>query len=287
MNTLIIEARKYAKYLKNKNADALIDINNFYKDTFKNVNTDAKIKQKLSQRDITIANLRCQLQEEKNLRKSLMNTIEKDTNTKIKELTSHLEKEMNRENDFQQLLINYNKKLEEAQQTIEQQKQLLTFYEAEKQSIHYGFNKVIEYNEDCSKDIKVVKDKKKTANKTKREKTEKKKEKPEIKLDTPPINKPEIKEEKKEIVVTETEKPILYKKIDTPLIIDTDEEEEEEEIDDQQSELEDKKLLFLKILSKQENMDFETLIKTTMPEFYKRENEKGRINKTIKYFDKI
>ena len=196
------EARKYAKYLKNKNADCLKDINNFYKDTFKNVNTDAKLKQKLSQRDITILNLRCQLEEEKTLRRSLMNTIEKDSNTKIKELTKDLEKEMNRQNDFHELLIMYNNKLEEAQQTIEEQKQLLTFYEAEKQSIHYGFNK---------------------ANKVKREKTEKKKkEKPEKKLDTPPVDKPEkkeeIKEEKKEIVPIETQKSICEKKSHTPPI---------------------------------------------------------------------
>jgi len=242
------EARKYSKYLKNKNADCLNDINNFYKNTFKYVNTDAKIKQKLSQRDITIQNLRCQLEEEKTLRRSLMNTIEKDSNTKIKELTNHLAREMNRENDFQELLIMYGNKLEEAQQTIAEQKQLLAFYEAEKKSIHYGFNKVMEFNEDCSKDIKVIKDKKNTANKTKREKTEKKKKektettekvKPEKKLETPPVDKvveekkletppvkfanlpekkEEIKEEKKEIVSIEIKKPICEKKSDTPPI---------------------------------------------------------------------
>ena len=68
------------------------------------------------------------------------------------------------------------------------------------------------------------------------------------------------------------------------IVSDSSEEEEEEDIDDEEAMIEDKKLLGLKHLSKEKNIDFEELIKTEMPEFYKRENEKGRISKTLEYF---
>ena len=66
-----------------------------------------------------------------------------------------------------------------------------------------------------------------------------------------------------------------------------EEDQHEEDEDLEQAMLEDKQLLVLKHLSKEKNIDFEELIKTEMPEFYKRENEKGRIIPTIKYYESV
>tara|TARA_R100000951_G_scaffold98887_1_gene89029 strand:+ start:469 stop:1203 length:735 start_codon:yes stop_codon:yes gene_type:complete len=65
------------------------------------------------------------------------------------------------------------------------------------------------------------------------------------------------------------------------------EEGEEEDHILEEAMIEDKQLLVLKHLSKKKNIDFEELIKKEMPEFYKRENEKGRISKTLEYFESI
>ena len=48
-----------------------------------------------------------------------------------------------------------------------------------------------------------------------------------------------------------------------------------------------KKLFSLKYESIGKNLNFEQLIKTEMPEFYKRENEKGRISKTLEYYKEM
>ena len=75
------------------------------------------------------------------------------------------------------------------------------------------------------------------------------------------------------------------------IVSDSSEEEEEEgEEEDhilEEAMIEDQQLLALKHLSKKINIDFEELIKKEMPDFYKRENEKGRISKTLEYFESI
>jgi len=206
------EARKYCKYLKNQTATCLNDINHAYKENFKKANTDAKLKQKLWQRDTTIRNLRAQLEEEKNLRKDLLLLRDLPKTEQIKELAKHLEREINQTTQYTEMLELYNDKLEEAQQTIEQQKQLLSFYACEKASLMEGFNKIIDYNVVSSKEIKTIYDQKAEKNKAKRNKTAQKKSEtppvdvPEKKSDTPPVDVPEKKSETPP-VSTEEEKP--------------------------------------------------------------------------------
>jgi len=215
------EARKYCKYLKNQTATCLNDINQAYKQNFKKANTDAKLIQKLQQRDWTISNLRAQVEEEKNLRKSLMNTFNKSTSEQIKQLGQHLEREINQTTQYTEMLKLYNDKLEEAQQTIEQQKQLLSFYACEKASLMEGFNKIIDYNVVCSKDIKTIYDQKAEKNKAKREKTAQKKSEapvdvPEKKSETPPVSTEEVKPKKN----------LTIKRKRTKIIKDKDKKEE-------------------------------------------------------------